>query len=115
MQLSKPLIFFALLPCLIPAIAYAQCEPAIEVTFHQASADSYTVLLRSEQGTQQVDAMLHDLYLGKSVQSKRITLSARETEVFTNVKPSLYTIYVKQDGCEEYRSLGSIEGIKIGQ
>jgi hypothetical protein len=115
MQLSKPLILFGLLLCLIPAVGHAQCEPAIDVTFHQVSADSYTVLLRSEQGSQTVDAMLHDLYAGKAVQSKRISLSGRETEVFTNVKPSLYTIYVKRDGCDEYRSLGSVTGIKIGQ
>ncbi|HEY8513651.1 MAG TPA: hypothetical protein VIL31_16945 [Cyclobacteriaceae bacterium] len=115
MQLSKPLIPFVLLLCLIPALGNAQCEPAIDVTFHQVSTDSYTVLLRSEQGSQNVDVMLHDLYLGKAVQSKRISLSARETEVFTNVKPSLYTIYVKRDGCDEYRSLGSVTGIKIGE
>ncbi|HEX7016247.1 MAG TPA: hypothetical protein VF191_12125 [Cyclobacteriaceae bacterium] len=115
MQLAKPLIPFVFLLCLFPAASHAQCEADIDVTFQQVSADSYTVLLRSEQGSQTVTAMLQDLYLGKAVQSKRISLSGRETEVFTNVKPSLYTIYVKKDGCDEYRSLGSIEGIKIGQ
>ncbi|HLT79380.1 MAG TPA: hypothetical protein VKZ86_00025 [Cyclobacteriaceae bacterium] len=115
MQLSKPLFLLALLLYFIPAVSRAQCEVDIDVSFHQVSADSYTVLLRSQQGSQSVTAMLHDLFTGETVQSKRANLSARETEVFTNVKPSLYTVYIKRDGCEEYRSLGSIEGIKIGQ
>ena len=114
MQLVKPLIFFVLLLFFIPTAGNAQCEANIDFTFHQVSADSYTVLLRSEQGNQTVTAMLHDLYLGQAVQTKRISLSARDAEVFTNVKPSLYTIYIKKDGCDEYRSLGAITGIKIG-
>lgn len=115
MQLSKPLIFLVLLLCLIPAAGKAQCEADIDFSFHQVSADSYTVLLQSERGSQTVTAMLHDLYLGQAVQSKRINLSTRATDVFKNVKPSLYIIYIKEDGCEKYTSLGGISGIRIGE
>lgn len=114
MQLYKPLTVLALLLFLIPTAGSAQCETNVDFSFHQVNADSYTVSLRSEGGGQTVTAMLHDLYLGQAVQTRRISLSAREAEVFTNVKPSLYTIYVKKEGCDEYRSLGSITGIKIG-
>ncbi len=115
MQLSKSLILFALIFLAVHATSYGQCDLNIDFSFHQSDASSFTVSLSSAAGTETVTARLHDLYLGKEVQTKRVSLSAREQVVFTNVKASLYTIYVRKDGCEEYRSLGQISGIKIGE
>lgn len=114
MQLTKPLIVFALIFLTAQTVSRAQCDLDIEYSFHQSAASQFSVSLRSSAGAESVTAKLHDLYLGKEVQSRRVSLSNRDEEVFTNVKPSLYTIYVKKDGCEEYRSLGQITGIKIG-
>jgi len=115
MQLTKPLILFALIFLTVQTTSRAQCDPNIEYSFHQSAATAFSVSLSSPGGSETVTAKLHDLYLGKEVQSKRVSLSRSEQEVFTNVKPSLYTIYIKKDGCEEYRSLGQISGIKIGE
>lgn len=115
MQLTKPLILFALIFLTMHTTSRAQCDLNIDYSFHQAAAASFSVSLTSQGGSETVTAKLHDLYLGKEVQSKRVRLSGREQEVFTNIKPSLYTIYIKRDGCEEYRSLGQITGIKIGE
>lgn len=115
MQLPKPLILFALIFLSMHATSYGQCDVSIDFSFHQSNASSFTVSLSSNAGTETVTARLHDLYSGQEVQTKRVNLSAREQVVFTDVKPSLYTIYVRKDGCEEYRSLGQISGIKIGE
>lgn len=114
MQLTKPLILFALIFLTAQTASRAQCDLSIDYSFHQSAASSFSVSLSTHGGSESVTAKLHDLYLGREVQSKRVNLSGREQEVFTNVKPSLYTIYIKRDGCEEYRSLGEITGIKIG-
>lgn len=114
MQLPKPLILFALVFLTMQTTGRAQCDVSIEYSFHQSAASQFSVSLSSNTGSESVIAKLHDLYLGKEVQNKRVSLSGREQEVFTDVKPSLYIIYVKKDGCEEYRSLGGISGIKIG-
>lgn len=115
MQLPKPLILFALIYLMIQTASYGQCDLSIDFSYHQSDASLFSISLSSNAGTGTVTAMLHDLYLGTEVQSKRVNLSGREQEVFTDVKPSLYTIYVRKDGCEEYRSLGAISGIKIGE
>ena len=114
MQLTKPLILFALIFFTVQSASRAQCDLNIDYSFHQSAASNFSVSLTTQGGSESVTAKLHDLYLGKEVQSKRVSLSGREQEVFTNVKPSLYIIYIKRDGCEEYRSLGQITGIKIG-
>lgn len=114
MQLTKPLILFALIFLSVQTASRAQCDLNIDYSFHQSAASVFSVSLSSSGGSETVTAMLHDLYLGKEVQRKQVRLSGREQEVFTNVKPSLYTIYIKKNGCEQYRSLGQITGIKIG-
>lgn len=58
---------------------------------------------------------LYDLYTGQVVEEKQLALSTNnEKVIFESVKPSRYTIYVSSASCPKRKSLGGIEGIKVG-
>jgi len=115
MQLSKPLILFALFFLTMLTTSQAQCELRIDYSFQESPNSLYAISLRSQAGIETLTATLHDLYKGEAVQTRRVNgLSGQGQQVFTKVEPSLYIIYIRKDGCEEYRSLGPISGIKIG-
>jgi hypothetical protein len=107
------LIIFMGIAC--PAFSQDPCKTEIEYSVRELTPSNFSIALQSSQSIKNVHVQLFDLYQGKVVQEKTIgdvTFSKRE--VFTGVKASLYIIYIKYDGCSKARSLGGIEGIKIG-
>lgn len=107
------LIIFMGIAC--PALCQDQCKTEIEYSVREVTPSNFSIALQSSQSIKNVHVQLFDLYEGKVVQEKNIGDGMlMKREVFTGVKASLYIIYIRYDGCSKARSLGGIEGIKIG-
>jgi hypothetical protein len=96
------------------ALAQPACNAEIKHSIHEQSTSSYSIRLKSDVSIVNAEIILHDLFLGTAVQTKVMSITSRETEIFTNLKASRYVIYVKQDGCKRLKSVGGMEGIKVG-
>jgi len=58
---------------------------------------------------------LVDLNQGTIVAEKDVVFgSSDEQPVFRGLSASRYTVYVKQSGCQQARTVGGPEGIKVG-
>ncbi len=114
MKLRFTILFLVACP-FFSAMAQNKCKPRVEFAVNQTSANSYSITLRSETPLGNPMLKLYDLYTGKVVAEKRVNNSlTSKQEVFTNVKPSRYVVYVSHDGCERQVGIGGIEGIKVG-
>ena len=103
---------FAQIHC---AVGQDKCKVRIDHRVIQDGSKGYLITLQSQENLRNTEVELYDLYEGKLVVKKTLDSSLRnEQTVFTGIKPSLYLIYVKYDGCPKKRSLGGIEGIKVG-
>lgn len=116
MSTFKISLFFVLAIFFAPLTSNAQCDVKIEYSHKKNSENLCSIFLNAEEPStlNNVTVKLYDLYLGKIIDEKKVVLTNEKTEVFKNVKPSLYTIYVETDRCEKPLSLGGINGIKIG-
>lgn len=115
MRITKLLLLF-LVGMVCPAFSQDKCQVEIEYSVKEVTPSNFSIALQSSQSVSNAHVKLVDLYTGKVVQEKNIAggLSFKLKEVFTGVKASLYIIYINYDGCDRQRSLGSIQGIKIG-
>ena len=112
------IIYGCVLLCLTSIISgYCQdkCKSTVEHTITESPDKGHSITLQSSENLRNVEVELYDLYQGKTVDKKYVGngLRARQT-VFSRVKPSLYLIYIKHDGCPRAQSLGGIKGIKVG-
>jgi hypothetical protein len=112
------IIYGCVLFCLTSVISgYSQerCKSTVEHTISQSPEKGYTIALQSSENLRNVEVELYDLYEGKTVDKKYVGNGLRSKQtVFSRVKPSLYLIYIKHDGCPRAESLGGVKGIKVG-
>jgi hypothetical protein len=94
--------------------AQDQCKPQVKYTVKEKSSNSYSISLQSNSNITSPSLELYDLYEGKVVDSKQVGSIRGQQEIFKNVKPSLYIIYIKQEGCTRPFGVGGKEGIKVG-
>lgn len=107
------LVLFVGIVC--PAFSQDKCKAEIEYSVKEITPSNFSIALQSSESLGNVHVQLFDLYTGKVIQEKDIAGGVSlKREVFTGVKASLYIIYIKYDGCDRKRSLGGIQGIKIG-
>lgn len=96
--------------------AQNQCSAKIEYAVIDNAAKGFSIALESKAPLANVHAQLVDLYTGKLVDEKDVAGGiSNKRVIFTQVKASLYVVYVKYDGCEKAKSVGGIEGIKVGK
>jgi hypothetical protein len=115
MKMLKAIFVSAIILVSAPHVLLGQCDSNIEYTAKKRTESNYSIYLKSNVQVSGIKAQLYDLYQGKIVAEKIISISpASEIEVFTNVKPSVYTINLKIEGCEKARGLGGVNGINIG-
>jgi len=115
MKFISPILLF-----LVVSASHANgqdiCNANLDFAIKEVSKSYFEVSLQSSQAITNAKVQLYDLYTGKVVQEKLIPNGlAQQQVVFTKVRPSHYTILVKYDGCSKVKSIGGIEGIKIGE
>jgi hypothetical protein len=104
--------FLAIVGLAVPAVG--QCDPQIKHSWKQKTSSEFSISLAStEVSAARVE--LYDLMLGKIIQTKEVQFTSAETEVFTKVPPSTYTIHVWIEGCTKSKGLGGIKGIEISK
>jgi hypothetical protein len=97
------------------AFGQDKCKAKIDYTITEGPSNTYSIALQSAESLNNPEIELFDLYQGKTIQKKQTGDGLRSKKiVFTNVKPSLYILYVKQNGCAKTQSVGGINGIKVG-
>ena len=109
MKVLKLLTFFIS----VTSFCYGQCDVKIEYSHEKKSALNFSVYLQSEINLKNVKVQLYDLYEGKIIKEGTINLTELRNEVFKDVKPSLYYIYVTFEGCHR-KGLGGMSGFKLG-
>ena len=114
MKLRFTILFLVACP-FFSVMAQDKCKPRVEFAVRQISTNNYSISLQSETPLGNPLLKLYDLYTGKIVAEKKINnaLTSKQ-EVFTNVKPSRYVVYVAHDGCERQVGIGGVDGIKVG-
>jgi hypothetical protein len=97
------------------AFGQDKCKARIEHIVVENLSGIYSITLQSSENLRNAQVELYDLYKGESIQKKQIDNGlTRKQTVFSGVKPSLYLIYIKHDGCPRAQSVGGIKGIKVG-
>ena len=100
----------------IVSYAQNQCAAKIEYSVIDNAANGHSIALESSVPLTNVHVQLVDLYTGKIIAEKNVSGGiSNKRVVFTQIKASLYTVNVKYDGCEKVKSVGGIEGIKVGK
>jgi len=114
MKALRYLVFLIISISLMP-LCYGQCNVGIEFSQKKKSEANFSIYLKPEKGLRNVQVQLVDLYEGKVIKDKGMDfLSERLTvEIFKDVKPSLYYIYIKFEGCDK-KGLGGVSGFKVG-
>jgi hypothetical protein len=116
MSLPKLLFFIALaFPISKWTRSPGPCDTDIVQRVSQNTAGAYQLSLEARNGGGLYKAQLYNLYSGEIVETKQIQLVENsETVVFERIKPSLYTIYISSEACPKRKSVGGINGIRIG-
>jgi hypothetical protein len=112
MTMHKVFVAIGLFFLIAPFFSFGQCDIKIDYSFKK-SASAYKIYLNSNGSVNGVRVQLYDLNQGKIIAEKVINLQAKDIEVFTNVKSSVYTINLKIEGCDKKQSLGGLNGINI--
>jgi hypothetical protein len=100
----------------IVSYAQNQCTLKIDHSVIDNGPKGYSIALESKVPLANVHVQLVDLYTGKVTEEKDVVGGISNKQViFNQVKTSLYVVYVKYDGCEKARSVGEIQGIKVGK
>lgn len=97
----------------LTAFAQDPCRPSIQHAVKKLAENNFSIALQSETQQNGVTLQLVDLFTDKVVQEKKASLGRSEQTVFANVKPSVYAVVVKAEGCK-IRTLGGMYGIKVG-
>src|SRR5258706_8213120 len=115
MKLSKLVHITVLCFCFSLGIASGPCDYEVKYTVNQTGKEDYQMLLQAKGNGALFQIKLYDLYSGAVVEEKPLQLNVNEEKVaFERVKPSHYIIYISSESCTKQRSLGGIEGIKVG-
>lgn len=115
MRLINPILLL-LVGLAINAFGQDICTAKIDFAVNEVSKSQFEISLKSSENLSNARVQLYDLYTGKVVKEKNVQSGLTQREVvFTSVKPSRYTIIIKHDGCTKQKTLGGIEGIKIGE
>jgi hypothetical protein len=113
----NPLLFFGLLGtfCFFSlSSATAQCQLEVQYSV-QKNGNSYSLFLDSQTPTGSVKVQLYDLYQGKIIAEREISsLTIDPREVFRDIAPSKYALFVSAEGCDQPKTLGGLNGISIG-
>jgi hypothetical protein len=115
--MSKHLIFTVLI---ISAASlestFAQCDNPLKHSVSIGASGHYVIYLEPLDESITVDRIvLQDLITGQK--SNEITTSmivSKKTEIFREIRPSRYTIYVWLPSCKRPVTLGGKDGIKVG-
>ena len=114
--MSKLLLITLL--CLIysgQSVAIGPCDFELQYRVSQARNGSFQISLETKGNSVFLRIKLHDLYSGLTVEEKQVQLNENDERIaFETVKPSLYVIYFSSASCPRQRTLGGIEGIKVG-
>ena len=114
MKILYGCVFFSV-ALVFSAFSQEKCNARIEHTVVESPSGVYSITLQSSENLRNAQVELYDLYQGKSVEKREISNGLRSKQtVFSGVKPSLYLIYIKHDGCPRAQSVGGIKGIKVG-
>ncbi len=115
MKLSKLLYITILWSCFGDVIAVGPCDYEVKYKVRHTGTEGYQIALRATGNGALFRIKLYDLYSGETVEEKQVQLGSNdETVAFERVKPSHYLIYISSESCPKQRSLGGIEGIKVG-
>ena len=114
MHNPKILIILFVAFFLSPLLGRGQCDAKYEYSVRETAPNQYSIEIKADQFAGPVSIVLQDLYTGEKINEKDVEITNRVIEVFQNLKPSLYIIYIKKKGCDKAVSLGGVEGIKIG-
>jgi len=79
--------------------AQAQCSLKIDYSIESKSQGASIVNVKSLENASAVKIQLYDLNIGKVVSEKEVTITSSFKSIFTDVKPSLYILYVWLPGC----------------
>jgi len=113
--LSKVVLISIALAVVAASKCMGQCNVGVELSNEKVADSHYAISLKPNADLKNVHLQLFDLYEGKVVKEERIGFLAANafSEVFRQVKPSLYYVYLKFDGCER-KGLGGASGYKVG-
>ena len=100
------LCIILLFQCLFFIDSYAQCSIRIDYKIEPDSKGSSILHVKSLEGANQVKIQLYDLNLGKVVSEKEIQITRTYQAMFTEVKSSLYVLYVWLPGCAKPVTIG---------
>jgi hypothetical protein len=115
MKLSKLLYIIILWSCFGDLIAVSPCDYEVKYKVRHTGTEGYQISLRATGNGALFKITLYDLYSGVTVEEKQVQLGSNDEKVaFERVKPSHYLIYISSEFCPKQRSLGGIEGIKVG-
>jgi hypothetical protein len=81
--------------------SYAQCSLKIDYKIESKSNGSADVNIKSLEASKGVKIQLYDLNSGQVVSEKEVNITSAFKPIFTNVKPSLYTLYIWLPGCNK--------------
>jgi hypothetical protein len=101
--------------CFLTLSAQEKCKPPVEFSVKEIADNAFAISLKSQTPLSRSEISLIDAYSGDMIEKKTINSSlTTKQEIFKNVKPSRYILYIKQEGCERAYSIGGIEGIEVG-
>jgi hypothetical protein len=101
--------------CFLTLSAQEKCKTVVEFSVKEVASNAFIISLQSPRSLSGSEISLVDAYSGELTEKKKINSSlTTKQEVFKNVKPSRYILYIKQEGCERAYSIGGIDGIEVG-
>lgn len=101
--------------CFLTLSAQEKCKTPVEFSVKESPNNAFSISLQSQQPISGSEVSLVDAYSGELKEKKKINSSlTTKQEVFKNVRPSRYILYIKQEGCERAYSIGGIDGIEVG-
>lgn len=105
---------FLILFLSLSASAQDKCKPVTEYTVKETAQGKYTIALQSQSSLDNPTFELVDMATGKVVATRKLPSLRARQDVFLNVRPSVYYIHIKQEGCARSKGIGGVEGIKVG-
>src|SRR6187549_669770 len=87
--------------------AQAQCSLKIDYSIESKSQGATSIVnVKSLENASAVKIQLYDLNIGKVISEKEVTIMGSFKSIFTDVKPSLYILYVWLPGCNKPLVIG---------
>lgn len=92
----------------------AQCSLKMDYKVESNSKGSNDLSVQSFEGSKNVRIQLYDLNSGQVISQKEININSSFKTIFTNVKSSLYLLYIWLPGCNKPVVVGDDkQGIRI--